>query len=68
MADRRTCNQPDVDVPKLKCGHPLPCPWHTAIIHADKTPPSVEIPTTATSARRVQRRLRQIAAEAAKEE
>lgn len=30
------CQQPDRDVPKLTCGYPLPCPWHTAIIEEDK--------------------------------
>jgi hypothetical protein len=42
-SDHRTCRHPDRDVPKLMCGFPLPCPWHTAIIHADRTPPTVEI-------------------------
>lgn len=22
------CQAPDRDVRKLKCGYPLPCPWH----------------------------------------
>jgi hypothetical protein len=26
------------------CGYPLPCPYHTVIIHADKDPVTVEIP------------------------
>jgi len=26
------CRQPDRDNPKLTCGHPLPCPYHTAVI------------------------------------
>lgn len=41
------CERPDVDVGGLVCGHPLPCPNHTVIIHADKTPPTIEIPATA---------------------
>lgn len=28
------CNKPDRDVPRMKCGYPLPCPWHTATIDA----------------------------------
>lgn len=24
------CQRPDRDCPKLKCGYPLPCPYHTA--------------------------------------
>ena len=45
-----TCKHPDRECSKLMCGRPLPCPWHTAVIHADKTPPTVEIPATATEA------------------
>ena len=26
------CTAPDVDVPKLVCGHPLPCPRHTQTV------------------------------------
>lgn len=26
------CNHPDRHEPKLKCGYPLPCPYHTVII------------------------------------
>jgi len=26
------CKRPDRDSPKLKCGHPLPCPWHTVVV------------------------------------
>jgi hypothetical protein len=29
---RNYCNQPDRDSPKLKCGYPLPCPFHTIVI------------------------------------
>jgi len=34
------CKKPDRDVPKLVCGHPLPCPYHTAIID----PPFIILP------------------------
>jgi hypothetical protein len=44
MSDHLTCRHPDRAVPKLMCGYPLPCPHHTVIIHADKRPPTVEIP------------------------
>lgn len=27
-----TCQQPDRDVPKIRCGYPLPCPWHTVVV------------------------------------
>lgn len=45
-----TCKHPDRDCPKLLCGYPLPCPYHTAILHGDKQPPTIEIPITATEA------------------
>jgi hypothetical protein len=44
MRDYRSCRHPDRDNPKILCGYPLPCPWHTAVIHADRDPPTVEIP------------------------
>lgn len=31
-----TCRHPDRDVPKLLCGYPLPCPWHTVVIDTEK--------------------------------
>lgn len=52
MAKQLTCRHPDRDCPKLLCGYPLPCPWHTVTIHADKTPPVIEVPITATAALR----------------
>lgn len=61
MKNRTHCNQRDHDGFDLVCGYPLPCPWHTVIIHADKTPPTVEIPTTARGTRRTARKLRKIA-------
>jgi hypothetical protein len=33
--ERLTCNQQDRDVPKMKCGYPLPCPYHTIVIEQD---------------------------------
>lgn len=32
------CSRPDIDVPGIKCGYPLPCPRHTAIIDASEDP------------------------------
>ncbi len=29
------CDEPDRDVPKIKCGYPIPCPFHTAIMDAE---------------------------------
>lgn len=30
------CQQPDRDVPKIKCGYPLPCPHHTTLVIISK--------------------------------
>ena len=32
MAEHATCQSSDRDAPRLACGHPLPCPYHTVII------------------------------------
>ena len=32
---KKYCDKPDRDVPKLKCGYPIPCPFHTVIIGLD---------------------------------
>lgn len=31
-----TCRAPDRDQPKLVCGYPLPCPFHTVIIEKQR--------------------------------
>lgn len=56
-----TCKHPDRDCPKLMCGHPLPCPWHTAKIDLTKNPPTIEIPITAEAAWNNRSRLAEIA-------
>jgi hypothetical protein len=43
------------------CGHPLPCPWHTATIDLTKRPPVLEIPVTATAALHGRAKLAKIA-------
>lgn len=30
------CQKPDRHVPKLTCGYPLPCPYHTVIVDGKK--------------------------------
>lgn len=42
----KTCKHPDRDVPKLVCGYPLPCPWHTVVVDSTVTPATVTIPVT----------------------
>jgi len=42
MSDHTHCNRPDRDFPRMKCGYPLPCPWHTLII--DPVAGTVTIP------------------------
>ncbi len=56
-----TCKHPDKDCSRLLCGHPLPCPWHTAIIDTTKKPPTVTIPITAEAAWKNKSRLSEIA-------
>lgn len=49
-----TCRHPDRDVPKLLCGYPLPCPYHTAVIDLTADPvPTVTIPLTSDAARAI---------------
>ncbi len=38
------CKHPDRDIPKIVCGYPLPCPWHTVIIDLSEQPHKVVIP------------------------
>lgn len=37
------CDKPDRDVPKIKCGYPLPCPHHSVVV--DTTQESVTVTT-----------------------
>jgi len=57
-----TCNAPDRDVPKLKCGYPLPCPYHTAIVEIGDDSAELRIPITAKAALRSRHHLEDIAA------
>jgi len=64
MARKRrhlTCKHPDRDSPKLLCGYPLPCPWHTVIIDTTAKPPTVTIPITSDVAWNHRARLAEIA-------
>lgn len=38
------CERPDRDSPGIVCGHPLPCPYHTAVIDVTGEVPTVTIP------------------------
>lgn len=62
VTKRSYCKKPDRDVPGIICGYPLPCPYHTAIIHADKDPATIEIPATLAPdvSPKVLKRLKQI--------
>jgi len=42
-----SCQKPDVDSPKLVCGHPLPCPHHTVIIDVPRQ--QIAIPVSPNS-------------------
>ena len=56
-----TCQHPDRDCPKLVCGYPLPCPWHTIIIDCEKSPPTIEVPITNKQPEQIMARLKNIA-------
>lgn len=42
MGDRKTCNKPDRHLPRLVCGFPLPCPYHTITLDTTGTEPTIE--------------------------
>lgn len=56
------CQQPDHDEPRIKCGAPLPCPYHTLTVDLTKKKPEIVIPKgralTATALKRVDRAAR----------
>lgn len=56
-----TCKAPDRDVPKLVCGYPLPCPFHTAMIDLTGPLPEVQEPFTAGVSNSTRRALIEIA-------
>lgn len=53
----KMCNQPDRDVPKIKCGYPLPCPYHTVVVEEGY----VKVPEKAKIGRRELQKLHEIA-------
>lgn len=52
------CQRSDRHVPGMKCGYPLPCPYHTVIL--DVTDQTVEVPANVNLGRKGLRRLRNI--------
>jgi hypothetical protein len=53
------CQQPDRDVPRIKCGYPLPCPFHTVIV--DLAAQAVTEPIESRVTSRARRALKEIA-------
>lgn len=45
----------------MKCGYPLPCPWHTIVVDASATPPTITEPATAHIGLLARERLRDVA-------
>ena len=56
--ERKYCNKPDRHEPKLKCGHPLPCPWHTII--ADTETGGIFYPEHSPKDEKTKKRIRDI--------
>lgn len=54
----RFCNQPDHDTPRLKCGSPLPCHYHTVTI--DVASQTINEPFTSRTTNKQRRLLREI--------
>ena len=71
MSEQRFCNKLDRDVeqwnrafphkpPKtMKCGYPLPCPWHTVVIETGA--PRVIIPPTLNTTQGQRKEIRRLA-------
>lgn len=46
------CKHPDHGNPKMVCGYPIPCPYHTVVIDPGAKPvPTVTFPATADAMR-----------------
>lgn len=55
------CNKPDRDVAGMKCGYPLPCPWHTVVI--EQGAPLVNIPLDLKTTQLQRKNIRKLAVE-----
>ncbi len=62
QTEEPTCKRPDRHVPRLVCGFPLPCPWHTLVIDTTRDPPVVELPVPANTTPLQLQRIGEIAA------
>ena len=60
MRSALTCRKPDRDVPKMVCGYPLPCPFHTVLVDVSAKPAKVVVPKTVRAGAELGR-VRQIA-------
>ena len=58
-----TCTHADRDQPRMVCGYPLPCPWHTLTIEPASvtSPATVTKPVTADVGLLAEKRVEQIA-------
>lgn len=52
------CQQPDRDQPRMTCGYPLPCPWHTVTV--DLATQTITEPVTAQVSQLARYRLKEI--------
>lgn len=55
------CNQPDRHEPRMKCGYPLPCLWHTITLDISSEPNRIIVPITSASGVKNIKKLKKIA-------
>ena len=54
------CQHSDRDFKNMKCGYPLPCPYHTVIIDTTRDEVKIKVPQNKSIDSKVYRRLRKI--------
>ena len=66
--EKTHCQQPDRDSlnGKMRCGYPLPCPFHTVTLDLTTRPPTLVQPLTMPLAKKQRDRLTMIAVRLAK--
>ena len=55
------CSRPDHDNPKMICGYPIPCPYHTVTVEYNDSGTVIEVPITANVSQDTLERIAEIA-------